>query len=126
MARLFKRSEERKSLWQKIKDVAFMDASTAMKGMNQGSLEKLEEVLLASDFGVKATLRLVDHVEELHRRGEARTVRDILEAGEHDTTLHFAPNGELTVYLMVGVNGVGKTTTIGKLAYRMRKQGHRV
>src|SRR5512146_2881099 len=137
MARLFKRSEERKSLWQKIKDVAFMDASTAMKGMNQGSLEKLEEVLLASDFGVKATLRLVDHVEELHRRGEARSerdflqaveteVRDILETGEHDTALHFAPKGELTVYLMVGVNGVGKTTTTGKLAYRLRKQGHRV
>ena len=137
MARLFKHTEERKSLWQKIKDVALMDATTAMKGMNQGSLEKLEEVLLASDFGVKATLRLVDHVEELHRRGEARTerdfleaveteVRDILETGEHDTTLHFAPKGELTVYLMVGVNGVGKTTTIGKLAYRMRKQGHRV
>ena len=137
MARLFKHTEERKSLWQKIKDVALMDATTAMKGMNQGSLEKLEEVLLASDFGVKATLRLVDHVEELHRRGEARTerdflqaveteVRDILETGEHDTTLHYAPKGELTVYLMVGVNGVGKTTTIGKLAYRMRKQGHRV
>lgn len=137
MARLFKRSDERKSLWQKIKDVAFMDATTAMKGMNQGSLEKLEEVLLASDFGVKATLRLVDHVEELHRRGEARSerdflqaveteVRDILETGEHDTALHFAPKGELTVYLMVGVNGVGKTTTTGKLAYRLRKQGHRV
>ena len=137
MARLFKHTEERKSLWQRIKDVALMDATTAMQGMNQGSLEKLEEVLLASDFGVKATLRLVDHVEELHRRGEARTerdfleaveteVRDILETGEHDTTLHFAPKGELTVYLMVGVNGVGKTTTIGKLAYRMRKQGHRV
>ncbi len=137
MARLFKRSEERKSLWQKIKDVAFMDATTAMMGMNQGSLEKLEEVLLASDFGVKATMRLVDHVEELHRRGEARTerdflqaveteVRDILDTGEHDSTLHFAPKGQLTVYMIVGVNGVGKTTTIGKLAHRLRKQGHRV
>ncbi len=137
MARLFKRSDERKSLWQKIKDVALMDATTAMQGMNQGSLEKLEEVLLASDFGVKATLRLVDHVEELNRRGQARTerdflqaveteVRDILETGEHDTTLHFAPKGELTVYLMVGVNGVGKTTTIGKLAARLAWEGKKV
>ena len=137
MARLFKRSDERKSLWQKIRDVAFMDATTAMTGMNQGSLEKLEEVLLASDFGVQATLRLVDHVEELNRRGQARTERDflqavegevrsILETGESDTELHFAPRGELTVYLMVGVNGVGKTTTTGKLAYRLRKRGHKV
>ncbi len=137
MARLFKRSEERKSLWQKIKDVAFMDATTAMTGMNQGSLEKLEEVLLASDFGVPATLRLVDHVEDLNRRGQARTERDflqavegevrsILESGHTDTTLRFAPRGELTVYLMVGVNGVGKTTTTGKLAYWMKQRGHKV
>jgi fused signal recognition particle receptor len=137
MARLFKHSEERKSLWQRMKDVAFMDATTAMRGMNQGSLERLEEVLLASDFGVKATLRLVDYVEELNRTGKARTERDfleavesqileILEAGHPDTTLHLAPRGGLTVYLMAGVNGVGKTTTTGKLAYRLKRQGHRV
>jgi fused signal recognition particle receptor len=120
-----------------MKDVAFMDATTAMRGMNQGSLERLEEVLLASDFGVKATLRLVDYVEELNRTGKARTERDfleavesqileILEAGHPDTTLHLAPRGGLTVYLMAGVNGVGKTTTTGKLAYRLKRQGHRV
>ncbi len=137
MARLFKHSEERKSLWQRIKDVALMDATTAMTGMNQGSLEKLEEVLLASDFGVQATLRLVDHVEDLNRRGKARTERDflqavegevrsILETGETDTTLHLAPKGQLTVYLMVGVNGVGKTTTTGKLAYWLKRRGHKV
>ena len=126
MARLFKHSEERKSLWQRMKDVAFMDATTAMRGMNQGSLERLEEVLLASDFGVKATLRLVDYVEELNRTGKARTERDFLEAGHPDTTLHLAPRGGLTVYLMAGVNGVGKTTTTGKLAYRLKRQGHRV
>jgi fused signal recognition particle receptor len=137
MARLFKRGEERKSLWDRIKDVAFMDATTAMKGMDQGSLEKLEEILLASDFGVKATLRLVDHVEELNRRGKARTERDFLQAvegevkaillaGEAHEELHFAPEGQLTVYLMVGVNGVGKTTTTGKLAHWLKKRGHKV
>ncbi len=137
MARLFKRGEERKSLWDRIRDVAFMDATTAMKGLDQGSLEKLEELLLASDFGVKATLRLVDHVEELNRRGKARTERDflqavegevraILRAGETHEELHFAPEGQLTVYLMVGVNGVGKTTTTGKLAHWLRMRGHKV
>lgn len=137
MARLFKRGEERKSLWDRIRDVAFMDATTAMKGLDQGSLEKLEELLLASDFGVKATLRLVDHVEELNRRGKARTERDflqavegevraILRAGETHEELHFAPEGQLTIYLMVGVNGVGKTTTTGKLAHWLRMRGHKV
>ncbi|MBX6362755.1 MAG: signal recognition particle-docking protein FtsY [Gemmatimonadetes bacterium] len=138
MARLFKREGERKSLWQRIKDVAFMDATVAMKGLDQGSLERLEELLLANDFGVKATLRLTDVVEDLSRKGRIRTEREFLEtvereilgilrAGGEDTALRFAaPGAGPTVFLMVGVNGVGKTTTTGKLAYRLRKQGRRV
>ncbi|HEX6937782.1 MAG TPA: signal recognition particle-docking protein FtsY [Longimicrobiales bacterium] len=138
MARLFKHKEERRSLWQRIKDVAFTDVGVLMRGgVDEGSLERLEELLLASDFGVPVTLRLVDRVEDLSRQGKARTEKDfldaverelasVLQAGAADASLHFAAGAGPTVYLVVGVNGVGKTTTIGKLAHRLKREGHRV
>jgi fused signal recognition particle receptor len=138
MARLFRKKEEgKKSLWDRIVDVALTDVSVLVKGMDEGSLEGLEETLIAADFGVPATLRLVGVVEQLAARGQARSQRDferavreeimaILSAGRSDTALRFNFEGGPTVILVVGVNGVGKTTTIGKLAYRMKKQGRRV
>ena len=139
MARLFKRAEEgRKSLWNRIVDVALTDVSVLMKGgVDPGSLERLEEVLLGADFGVPATLRLVDMTETLAQRGKVKSqddflgaVRDeitsILAAGRSDTALRFNPEGGPTVVLVVGVNGVGKTTSIGKLAHRLTRQGRRV
>lgn len=136
MSRLFKRKEERKSLWQRIKDVALMDVGVLVRGIDTGSLERLEELLLASDFGVPATLRLVDRVETLSRQGKIRTEREFLEAvereileilrkGNADPALRFAEEGP-TVFLIVGVNGVGKTTTIGKLAHRVQRSGKKV
>ncbi|MGH7574970.1 MAG: signal recognition particle-docking protein FtsY, partial [Longimicrobiales bacterium] len=118
-----------------IKDIAFTDVTVAMRGLDVGSLEKIEETLLAADFGVPATLQLVDHVEAVARTGKIRTeqeflrtveaeIRDILARGETGASLRFAAEGA-TVFLIVGVNGVGKTTTIGKLAYRLRRDGHR-
>jgi fused signal recognition particle receptor len=76
-------------------------------------------------------------VETLAQRGQARTQRDflqaveeeigaILSAGRSDTALRFNFEGGPTVILVVGVNGVGKTTTIGKLAHRFTRQGRRV
>jgi fused signal recognition particle receptor len=139
MARLFKRKEEKKkSLWDRIVDVALTDVTTLVPGrMDPGSLEQLEELLLAADFGVSATMRLVDTVETLSQRGHARTrqdfleaveeeIRAILSAGRSDTALRFNFEGGPTVILVVGVNGVGKTTTIGKLAHRFTRQGRRV
>jgi fused signal recognition particle receptor len=109
MARLFKRKEEKtKSLWDRIVDVALTDVSVVVRGMDEGSLEKLEELLLAADFGVSATMRLVDTVETLAQRGQARTQRDflqaveeeiraILSAGRSDTALRFNFEGGPTV-----------------------------
>jgi fused signal recognition particle receptor len=136
MARLFKRTDEKTSLWKKIKDIALTDVGVLVRGLDEGSLEQLEELLLASDFGVTATLKLVDEVERISRSGKIRTerefqdaleqeVRAILTAGNPDQELHLAVIPP-TVYLMVGVNGVGKTTTIGKLAHRLRREGKRV
>lgn len=136
--RLYRTGEERKSLWQRVKEIALTDVGVVMEGgLDQGALERLEELLLASDFGVKATLRLVDHVEGLTRSGKVRTEKEfraavsdeierILRSGRSDPSLKLPPKGELAVILVVGVNGVGKTTTIGKLAERLRRSRDRV
>src|SRR5215218_4789181 len=138
MARLFRKKEEgKKSLWDRIVDVALTDVSVLVKGMDDGSLEALEETLIASDFGVPATLKLVGVVETLAQRGVAKSQRDferavreeivqILSTGRSDTALRFNFDEGPTVILVVGVNGVGKTTTIAKLAYRMVRQGRKV
>jgi fused signal recognition particle receptor len=138
MARLFKRKDEKKkSLWDRIVDVALTDVSTVVRGTEDGSLERLEELLIGADFGVPSTLRMVDAVETLAQRGQARTQNDflqavqeeieaILAAGRSDTALTFNFEGGPTVVLVVGVNGVGKTTSIGKLAHRFTQQGRRV
>jgi fused signal recognition particle receptor len=138
MARLFRTREEgRKSLWDRIVDVALTDVSVLVKGLDEGSLEALEETLIAADFGVAATLRLTGAVETLAERGVARSQRDflravreeieaILGAGRADTALRFNYDGGPTVFLVVGVNGVGKTTTIAKLAHRLTRQGRSV
>lgn len=128
---------ETRSLWQKIRDVALTDVGVlARGGLDAGSLEQLEELLLESDFGVSAALRLVDAVEKPARLGKIRTeaqfeqalaseIAAILKSGTAATTLQFAPAGTPTVFVMVGVNGVGKTTTIGKLAHRLKREGRR-
>jgi fused signal recognition particle receptor len=139
MARLFRRSDDapKKSLWQRIKDVATADVGVIFRGgVKDGSLEDLEEVLLQADFGVPTTLRLVDQIGGYAQKGFIRTedefrdaIRRLVEAelreGNADPALRVAP--ELpTVILVIGVNGAGKTTFIGKLAARLRGQGKRV
>ena len=136
MARLFKtKSERKKSLWQRALDLAFTDVRVLAGGMDNESLESLEERLLRADFGVPATLKLVGQVEDRARKGQLRGAKElrkalrdalggILENGPEDY-LHAADSG-LTVYLIVGVNGVGKTTSIAKLAHRLRQEGKSV
>ncbi|MDZ7780162.1 MAG: signal recognition particle-docking protein FtsY [Gemmatimonadota bacterium] len=136
MARLFKKKlEKKKGLWQRVVDLALTDVRVVAKGVDQTSLEDLEERLLAADFGVPATLRLVDHVEEAVRRGKARggdgvakTLHDEISAilePAREAELHAADSGT-TVYLIVGVNGVGKTTSVAKLAHFLVEDGKRV
>ncbi len=135
--RLFKKKDEaRKGLWKKVVDLALTDVRVLAGGMDHESLEQLEERLIAADFGVKATLRLVDAVEEEARRGKVRGGGELRDALRHavGSILSGLPEGELTeapagvptVYLVVGVNGVGKTTSIAKLAHRLKSQGKSV
>jgi fused signal recognition particle receptor len=136
MSRIFrKKGEAKKSLWKRVVDLALTDVEVAARGIDHESLELLEERLIAADFGVPATLELVDHLEQLTRRGKVRTqkqlraalaerVREILD-GTEDTGLAEADSGP-TVYLIVGVNGVGKTTSVAKLAAREIDEGRSV
>ncbi len=139
MAPLLHRSTDapRRSLWERIKDLALTDVGVVMRGgVSEGSLEKLEEVLLEADFGVPTTARLIADVDREAREGAIRTQLEFLEtlrsgietalrAGQSGATLHMAPEPP-TVMLVIGVNGAGKTTFIGKLAAQLRAEGKRV
>ncbi len=139
MTRILRRAGDvpRRSLWQRIKDVALMDVAVVGRGgVSPGSLERLEEILLEADFGVSVALKLVADVELLAERGKIRThdefmealrtgVEDALRAGRSDPAVATAHPGP-TVILVVGVNGAGKTTFIGKLAHRYRRAGQSV
>jgi fused signal recognition particle receptor len=93
---------------------------------NAADWERLEEVLIAGDVGVPATAELVQRLEA---RQDAADLNAAL-ADEVEQLFGEPPrislDGEPTVILVVGVNGTGKTTTIGKLAYRLREHGHEV
>jgi fused signal recognition particle receptor len=136
MARLFKKKQEKKkSLWRRAVDLALTDVRVLAGKMDHETLETLEERLLAADFGVQATLRLVDHVEQQARRGKVRGGAELAGALQEEIRRILAPTGDAylhaaddgpTVYLIVGVNGVGKTTSIAKVAHRLVGEGKRV
>jgi len=120
-----------RTLWTKIKDLALTDVGAIVRsGAIQGSLEQLEEVLLAADFGVPTTMRLVAEIEGQARRGSIKTqdqflaalengIESSLRSGNSDPRVARAESGP-TVILVIGVNGAGKTTFIGKLSDFLR------
>lgn len=111
-------------------------AVLARGGVSAGSLEDLEQVLLEGDFGVPVTLRLVEEVERRAKRGQVKTqdefrraladgVSAALQAGKSDPSLVLSATAP-SVILVVGVNGAGKTTFIGKLSERLRRENKKV
>jgi fused signal recognition particle receptor len=134
--RLFKTKEEKKSIWRRIVDIGLTDVRVLVSGgVDQVSVESLEETLLRADFGVPATLRLTDKAEDALRRGKARSGADVVTTLKSAIVeilgsgaaadLRMADAGP-TVYLVVGVNGVGKTTSVAKLANLMARDGRSV
>lgn len=103
-------------------------------------LDELEEVLITSDVGVQTTLKIIDRIEERVAQDKymnSAELQDILREeiaallDENNTTnedfsLPEKKDGNPYVIMVVGVNGVGKTTTIGKLAHQFKKQGKNV
>ena len=111
--------------------------SKKYKKVNQDYFEELEEILIESDVGVKLTLKIIDEVLEESKKEhvtDADKINEILidhmfegymEKGDCVTDVNFVNEGP-TVLLVVGVNGVGKTTTIAKLAKRYIDKGKSV
>lgn len=104
------------------------------KAIDEDFYDELEEVLVQADVGVNTAMDLVGRVrrtvkeKRVEDAGELRIIlkehiRDML--GEERPPLNFSSNGP-TVVMVVGVNGVGKTTTIGKMAYLYKSQGRKV
>ncbi len=125
----------RKGLWRRIKQVALTDVSVLVKGLDHDALEDVERVLIEADFGT-AAFEIAEALEDELRRGRLKSeaaVRDWLQ----DRVLAFLPDGGATglnlatgagpaVVLVLGVNGVGKTTSVAKLAHRFAGQGRTV
>ena len=108
---------------------------TGVRAHGESSFGELEDLLISSDFGVPASRRIVSAVRDRYERGELATDVDLAQAARdevarilsgHNRPLHRSSGGGPTVILMVGVNGSGKTTTIGKLASRWCREGDRV
>ena len=112
-------AKSRRALTQEI-------AAAAFDPGDEAAWERLEEALIAGDVGVRATAELIRRLEargELGDLGEALAEEIAALFGEPGT-LHV--DGAPSVLLVVGVNGTGKTTTIGKLAHRLAEHGHAV
>ncbi len=127
---------------EKTKTSVFSKIQRAIMGksvVDDEVLDNLEEVLITSDVGVETTLKIIKRIEERVARDKYLNTDELnkilrseisellVESGNDDNALFAVPQGRKPyVILVVGVNGVGKTTTIGKLAYQFKKAGLKV
>jgi len=106
------------------------------KTIDADLLDELEALLFAADLGVKTTSQLIEGVKQGLKRGELQDpdkVKDfikqeilsILKSGENPLSINFAQTKPF-VFMVVGVNGTGKTTTIAKIAHQYSSQGKKV
>jgi fused signal recognition particle receptor len=106
------------------------------KAVDQDLLDELEGLLFSADLGVKTSSQLIEGVQQGLKRGELREpekVKDfikqeilrILRAGEKPLSIDFSRTKPF-IFMVVGVNGVGKTTTIAKIAHQYTSQGRKV
>jgi fused signal recognition particle receptor len=124
---LQKTSQQLKDRLDRLDEMVGLAASpgTAAGEIDVDTADQLEELLLMADVGVAASSEIVEAVRKRQRRGES--LRELVK-GEMlrilETSASASRNsGNPHVVLIVGVNGVGKTTTIGKLANQMREEG---
>ena len=134
--------QEKKSFWKRVregltktKSALFGQIDDLLKSfvkVDEDLLEELEEILICADVGVNASEEIIDELREQIKDGRLKekeqvtaALRGILEGmiGEGEPLkLETTPS----VILVIGVNGVGKTTSIGKISNQLRKQGKRV
>lgn len=115
------------------------DLFARYRSVDEDFFEELEEVLITADVGVMTVMDLIDELKMEVKRRNIKDSREMIDAiseklveiyyGDDDEgieQIQFAEQGELTVILVVGVNGVGKTTSIGKIANKFKQEGKNV
>lgn len=127
---------------QKTKESLFGKINRAIAGKSKVDdevLDDLEEVLITSDVGVDTTLEIIRRIEERVARDKYVNTKELNEIlhdeiqnlltennSDDQSGFELPKDHKPYIILVVGVNGVGKTTTIGKLAYQFKKAGHSV
>lgn len=147
--KLFSKEEEKKQLdesLEKTKDGFFSKMSKAIAGktkVDEEVLDELESILISSDVGLDTTVKIIDRLEARVAKDKyintselnnilRQEIVDLLAENNTEDVADFIPpsgpdgNAHPSIILVVGVNGVGKTTTIGKIAYQYRMRGKRV
>ena len=121
-------NKTKQSINEKINDVF-----SNFRKVDEEFLEELEEILIMSDIGIETSTQIIDKLrermkkEKIEDEEEVKKVlreemQEILEVTDKDLHLNTKPS----IILVIGVNGVGKTTSIGKIANRIRKDGKKV
>ena len=126
---------------QKTKESFFGKLSRALVGRSKVDdevLDNLEEILISSDVGVETTLKIIDRIEKRVSQDKYMNVEELNKILREEVEVLLEENGSTGnvipfdfskkpyVVLVVGVNGVGKTTTIGKLAAQLKSEGKKV
>ena len=124
-------SKTRENLVQRM-DLAFL----SKKQIDSELLDELEEILITADLGVKTTMDLLEHARSTIKRkklNDPQVLKDVIKekirsyiTDANDNTLLKLPESGPFIIMVVGVNGVGKTTTIGKIARKFIKANHSV
>ena len=121
-------NKTKQSINEKINDVF-----SNFRKVDEEFLEELEEILIMSDIGIETSTQIIDKLrermkkekiedEEEVKRVLREEMQEILEVTDKDLHLNTKPS----IILVIGVNGVGKTTSIGKIANRLAKDGKKV
>ncbi len=127
---------------EKTKESVFKKLARVVVGKSKVDdevLDNLEEVLISSDVGVETTIRIIQRIEERVQRDKYMGIEELNRVLKEEiaallkenyandqTTFELPDNGLPYVIMVVGVNGVGKTTTIGKLANKFKEAGRSV
>jgi fused signal recognition particle receptor len=126
---------------KKTKENFFGKLSRAIAGRSKVDdefLDNLEEVLISSDVGVETTLKIIDRIEKRVSRDKYMSIEELNiilkeeieslleENGSDENVMPFDFSKKPYIVLVVGVNGVGKTTTVGKIAAQLKNDGKKV
>lgn len=123
-------SKTKKNITEQIENIVFQH-----RKIDDEFLEELEEILITSDMGVETTMDIIEYIKQETKKNKLEDTSEIKNVIKKYLVNMLEENEEKNigqdsdkqrVVLIVGVNGVGKTTSIGKMAYRLKESGNKV